>query len=685
MFTPPLSLRRRVVFLFFAFLVSFAVLAGRLGWLQVVKGEELRSRALQVRMNDIPVQARRGLILDRRGRELAISVDVNSVYAIPPEIRDVEKTARELGRVLGIPPQDVLDRLRQRSFYVWIRRRISEEEAAAVKALKLRGVGLTREAQRFYPQGQLAAHLLGIVGIDNVGLEGLELIYEKDLRGQQGRVVVEVDALGREIPQSMRQFEPPVPGNNLVLTIDQVLQYVCERELEAAMARTEARSGMVVMMDPTNGEILALAVRPTFDPGRYQEFPDSHRRNPVVSDTIPPGSTFKPITAAAALETGVVTPASGFFCGGSYTVPGHTFSCWAAGGHGAINFEQAVAESCNVAFIQMGLRVGVDAFYRYLDEFGLTQPTGTDAGTGEAQGLLLPKQECKPVDLAAMAFGQTLTVTPLQLCRAIAAIANGGVMTTPHVMKEIRTPSGELVRTYEDKGVRRVISEETARELVRAMGLVMEEGTGKSAQVPGYRLAGKTGTAQKVEEGRIAAGKYISSFVGFGPLPRPRLLTLVVLDEPKGEYYGSQVAAPVFRAIMADALRYLEIPPGEQPPAAPAAGPVSVAAAGAHGRGGPEAGTVGGAGATRGGAPARGEAGAAPAAASGTVEPGTVPVPDVRGMSMRAAARCLEQAGLRMVARGTGRAVRQDPGPGAGLPPGGTVQVDFAPPLSAPP
>ncbi|MEW5932390.1 MAG: hypothetical protein AB1816_02215, partial [Bacillota bacterium] len=264
MFTPPLSLRRRVVFLFFAFLVSFAFLAGRLGWLQVVKGEELRSRALQVRMNDIPVQARRGLILDRRGRELAISVDVNSVYAIPPEIRDVEKTARELGRVLGIPPQDVLDRLRQRSFYVWIRRRISEEEAAAVKALKLRGVGLTREAQRFYPQGQLAAHLLGIVGIDNVGLEGLELIYEKDLRGQQGRVVVEVDALGREIPQSMRQFEPPVPGNNLVLTIDQVLQYVCERELEAAMARTEARSGMVVMMDPTNGEILALAVRPTF-------------------------------------------------------------------------------------------------------------------------------------------------------------------------------------------------------------------------------------------------------------------------------------------------------------------------------------------------------------------------------------------------------------------------------------
>ncbi|MEW6547382.1 MAG: penicillin-binding transpeptidase domain-containing protein [Bacillota bacterium] len=657
MFSPPLSLRRRLVVLFFAFFLCFTVLVGRLGWLQVVKGEELRSRALQVRMNDIPVQARRGLILDRRGRELAISVDVNSVYAIPPEIKDVEKTARELSRVLGIPPQDVLERLRQRAFYVWIKRRISEEEATAIKGLKLRGIGLTQEAQRFYPQGQLAAHLLGIVGIDNVGLEGLELIYDEELRGKPGRVVVEVDALGREIPHSLRQFEPPVPGNNLVLSIDQVLQYICERELERAMARTEAKAGAVVMMNPGNGEILALASRPTFDPGRYQDFPGSYRRNPVVSDTIPPGSTFKPITAAAALETGVVTPTSGFYCGGSITVPGHTFACWLDGGHGAITFEEAVAQSCNVAFIQMGLRVGVDAFYRYLDEFGFTQPTGTDAGTGEAQGLLLPKRDCKPVDLAAMAFGQTLTVTPLQLCRAIAAIANGGVMTTPHVMKEIRTPSGELVRSYEDKGVRRVISEETARELVRAMELVMEKGTGKSARIAGYRLAGKTGTAQKVEEGRIASGKYISSFVGFGPLPDPRLLTLVVLDEPKGEYYGSQVAAPVFSAIMADAFRYLEIPP--------------------EGTVAPPAVRQGGAGATG--------AGSRVTTAAGAVASGTVAVPDVRGMSMRAAAYCLEQAGLRMAARGTGRAVKQEPAPGASLPRGGLVRVEFAPPPPAPP
>jgi stage V sporulation protein D (sporulation-specific penicillin-binding protein) len=644
------------VFLFFAYFLFFVVLAGRLGWLQVVKGEELRSRALEVRMSDIPVQARRGLILDRRGRELALSVEVNSVYALPPEIRDAEKTARELARVLGLSPGTVLGRLRQRTFYVWIKRRISEEEAAAVKELKLPGIGLTREAQRFYPQGQLAAHLLGIVGIDNVGLEGLELIYDRDLRGQPGRVVIEVDALGREIPQSQRQFEPPVPGNNLVLTIDQVLQYICERELERAMARTEAKAGLVVMMDPTNGEILALTSRPTFDPGRYQDFPDSYRRNPAVADTMPPGSTFKPITAAAALETGVVTPTSGFFCPGSITVPGHTFFCWLEGGHGAINFEQAVAQSCNVAFIQMGLRTGVDAFYRYLDEFGFTSPTGTDAGTGETQGLILPKEHCKPVDLAAMSFGQTLTVTPLQLCRAIAAIANGGVITTPHVMKEIRTPAGELVRTYEDRGVRRVISQETARELVRAMGLVIEEGTGRSAQVAGYRLAGKTGTAQKVEEGRIASGKYISSFIGFGPLPEPRVLVLVVLDEPKGEYYGSQVAAPVFAAIVADAFRYLEIPP-QAPPAPAAATPATRTTA---------------------------EAAAAVATRKGP-PPGAVAVPDVRGMSMRAAASCLERAGLRLVARGTGRAVKQEPTPGAALPPGGVVRVEFAPPPHLPP
>ncbi|HHY96084.1 MAG TPA: stage V sporulation protein D, partial [Firmicutes bacterium] len=631
MFSPPLSLRRRVVMLFLCFLLILLVLSGRLGWLQVVRGEELKSRALEIRMNDIPVQARRGLILDRRGRELAISVEVNSVYAVPPEVRDIETTARELARVLDLKEEDLLARLRQRVFYVWIKRKVTEEEAAAVKALRLKGIGLTQESQRFYPQGQLAAHLLGIVGIDNEGLEGLELIYDQDLKGTQGRMVVEVDALGREIPHSLRQFEPAVPGHNLVLSIDQVLQYICERELEKAMANTEAKAGAVLMMDPRNGEILALAARPTFDPGRYQDFPAANRRNPIVCDAIPPGSTFKPITAAAALETGAVTPVSHFFCPGSITVPGHTFWCWLGGGHGSLDFEGAVANSCNVSFIQMGLRTGVDAFYRYLDEFGLTQVTGTDASTGEAQGLVPPQKDCKPVDLAAMSFGQTLTVTPIQLARAISALASGGVISTPHVMREVRSATGELIRQYEDKGSKRVISAATAAEVVKAMEKVMTEGTGKSAAIAGYRLAGKTGTAQKVEEGRIVEGKYISSFLGFGPLPDPRVLTLVVIDEPKGAYYGSQVAAPVFSAIMVDALRYLEIPPSVTPPSpAPGSGAIEPGAVAA--------------------------AAAAGSRASGATVSGaaTVVVPSVLGLSMRSAASVLEKAGLRLVAVGSG-------------------------------
>lgn len=558
--------RKRVGVVFCVIAVCFLMLLGRLVYVQFVWAEELGEQALDMRMQDIPIQPRRGVISDRNGHELAFSIDVESVYAIPSQVKDPPETAKIISEILGLNYDKVLSSLTRHSAFEWIKRKIPDDIARALKEQKLQGIGFTQESMRVWPKGSLLAHALGIVGIDNDGLEGLEYEYDRVLRGTAGKFTVEVDAVGEALPQSQKGYIPPVEGKNLVLTIDEVIQFVAERELDAKVKETNAAGGIVIAMDPSNGEILALAIRPEYDPNQYDKYQAENRRIRAITDSFPPGSTFKPITAAAGLECGAVTAGDTFFCGGSTKVGPDTLYCHRPEGHGSQTFAEVIQNSCNIGFIQIAQRIGIESFYKYIDLFGITSPTGIDL-PGEASGIIVPQGQAKPIDLAVMSYGQTLQATPMQIAASLAAIANGGQMVVPHLVKEVTDSYGNIIESKPAETVKQVLSAKTAEELRFALEKVISDGTGKAAYVPGYRLAGKTGTSNKVVDGRIAEGKYIASFAGFAPANDPKLVLLVMIDEPKGSYYGGIVAAPVFSSVMRDVLRYLEIPPQDEPAA----------------------------------------------------------------------------------------------------------------------
>lgn len=542
----------------------FLLLMARLIYVQFVWAEELGQQALDMRMQDIPIQPRRGVIYDRNGHELAFSIDVESLYAIPAQIKDPSETARALSDILGMSYDRLMSILTRNTAFEWVKRKVPDDIARKIKQLKLPGIGFTQEAMRVWPKGSMLSQVLGIVGIDNDGLEGLEYEYDQVLKGVEGKFTVEVDAIGEELPHSQKGYVPPVQGKNLVLTIDEVVQFIAERELEAKIKETNAEGGLIIAMNPSNGEILALAIHPGYDPNKYDEYPAENRRIKAITDSFPPGSTFKPITAAAALESGAVSPSDTFYCGGSIKVGPDTLYCHRTEGHGRQTFYEVIQNSCNVGFVQIAQRTGIEAFYKYVELFGLTSPTGIDL-PGESRGIIVPQESAKPIDLAVMSYGQTLQLTPIQIVTSLAAIANGGHMVVPHLVKEVTDNSGNVVEVKNYQPVRQVISSRTAEELRNALEKVISDGTGKAAYVPGYRLAGKTGTSNKVIDGKIAEGRYIASFAGFAPANDPKLVLLVMIDEPKGEYYGGVVAAPVFASVMRDVLRYLEIPPQEEP------------------------------------------------------------------------------------------------------------------------
>ncbi|MCL6450030.1 MAG: PASTA domain-containing protein [Acetobacteraceae bacterium] len=689
------GLRRRIFPLLLVTLAAVALLVVRVAWIQLVHGEELRRRALDTRLRDIPVQPRRGTIYDRQGRELAISVNVDSVYALPPEVGDRKAVAQALSQALGMDPREVEDRLAERTAFVWIKRKVSDGEAEAVRRLDLPGVGLTQESQRFYPKGTLACHLLGFAGIDSQGLEGVEVSYDRELRGTPGRIVVEYDARGHELPQAVHHYEPPQPGLDLVLTIDEVLQFVAERELDKAMAATGAMRGVVVAMDPKTGRVLAMAGRPAYDPNVYDRYPPSTWRNPAISDAFPAGSTFKPITAACALEEGVITWGDHFSCGGAIQVPGAVIHC--VGGHGSLSLAGIITYSCNVGFVRVGLKIRPDRFYRYMGVFNLLEPTGIDL-PGEAAGIFPPLEDVRPVDMACMAFGQTLCVTPLQLLNALTSLVNGGWLMVPQVAQELRDESGRVVKTFPPKKLRQVVSAETASELVEAMVQVVETGTGRRAQLRDYQVAGKTGTAQKVVGGQVVSGRYLGYFFGFAPAEDPRISVLVMLEEPKGSYYGGVVAAPVAAALLEDGLRYLDAPPrpaASRPPA-PAAPAQAVVpcllnlgveeamgllhTAGLEGRVEGEGDQVARQVPPPGAQVPAGTVVVAYLAPEGSpvnLAAQEVTVPDLRGRTRREAAEVLGMVGLRALLEGMGRAVSQSPPPGTRLRAGSVVTVRF--------
>jgi len=543
--------------------VVLTALLMRLIEVQLVQGGRLQRMAQRQQLATILLQPHRGRVLDRRGRPLAINVEVPSIYAVPSAIPDRRAFAERAAPILGLSTDDVLRRLQTGRHFAWLARKVPTRVAEQLRSLDLTGqIGIRMEDRRAYPNGKLAAHLLGFTGIDSQGLAGIELAYDGTLRGRAGKALAEQDGVGRVLVETQRVVESPEDGADLLLTIDQVIQHVTERELETAMQRTHARRGSVIVMDPRSGEILALAVRPAFDPNTGTDARPELWLNRTVAGVYEPGSTFKVFTAAAALDSGVVSPKEKFLCNGSLRVPGgHIIREAINRKLGWLTIAGIIRNSCNVGAAQVATRLGKPLFHRYIRAFGFGAPSGVDL-PGELPGLVPPPSAWLGPGLQTIAFGQGISVTPLQLLTAATALTNDGMVVRPHVVRGRRDREGRTTAVVGPLTTRRAIRPETATAVLEMMIGTVENGTGRLAAIDGYVVAGKTGTAQKPgATGGYDPGRYIASFLGILPAGDPALALLVILDEPLGAYFGGAVAAPVFREIASQTLWYLRIPP----------------------------------------------------------------------------------------------------------------------------
>lgn len=503
------------------------------------------------------VRVRRGIVFDRRGREMAVNLDLESVYCDPFEIDSPEASARKVCEIMNRPEKAILSKLSSEGRFVWIERKLDPAVAKRMRESKIKGIGFMPDAKRFYPKAALAAHILGFVDIDNRGIEGVELKYNDRLRGNGGKIIFARDASGRTLSQGV---EMESKGNNLVLTIDEGLQYMVESELEAAVKQWHAVAATAIMMDPFNGEILALANLPSFDPNKTAESRNFERRNRAITDCYEPGSTFKIIVGTAAIEEKAVTLDSPFDCSrGSVEVGGRTIHD--AHRHGFLTFREVIQKSSNVGSVMIGMRLGKEKVYQYAKAFGFGEKTGIDL-PGEVSGWIRPPERWSGVSLGSISIGQEVAVTPLQVLRAYAAIGNGGLLVRPHVVSRILNPEGKPLWSFQSDA-KRAISAQTAGTFKEILKTVTEEGgTAKSAAVEGNYVAGKTGTAQIIDPHtkKYSREKYVSSFVGFVPADNPRMAMIIVIYEPKGQIYGGVVAAPVFKKIAESALSYLNVP-----------------------------------------------------------------------------------------------------------------------------
>jgi cell division protein FtsI (penicillin-binding protein 3) len=554
----------RRAFVGLCFLVGFAILLFRFFDLQVLQAETMMQKARRQHEKTITLDSNRGAIFDRQGKPLALNLDVPSVYATPSSLDNPTRVARQLAQVLGVPREPLEKRLRTERDFVWIQRKIDDSQVERLNDLALPGVGVMVEARRFYPKGTLLAHVLGFAGIDSQGLEGLENGYDEHLRGQVRRVVLQRDALGRVIiPESQRKSQP-LSGHAISLTIDEVIQYIAEQALEQTVRNTKARGGTVLVMAPKTGQMLAWALRPTFDPNHIHQASPERWRNRGVTDPYEPGSTLKVVLAAAALELNRVTPDTLLYAGdGEIPISGtvihdHEKAGW-------VTFREAIQRSSNVAFVKMSWELGREQVYQFLRTFGFGEKTGIDL-PGESIGILRRPDQWSQRTLPSLAIGQEIAVTPLQLLTAVSAVANEGWLMRPFLVREISDHQGRSVWEHVPHIRRRPISAETAKTVTDLLVNVVDRGTGKRAAIPGYRVAGKTGTAQKVDPatGTYSSTKFVGSFVGFVPAEDPQLAILVMIDEPQGPAWGGVVAAPVFRKVAEQALRYLSVAPGEE-------------------------------------------------------------------------------------------------------------------------
>lgn len=542
-----------------AILVVFlAVVAGRLVYLQVVAAPAYAQRAVDQRMRDITLAPRRGSIYDREGEPLAVSMEARTVYAAPHSVADPKGTAKALSRVLGGKAKDYEKKLTKDTGFVYIARKVDMDRAKALEDLDLKGIGFLEDSRRTYPSGELACQILGFVGVDDDGLAGLEKYYDDVLKGEPGAILAERDPFGRPIPGGVMSSEEPIAGGNVVLTVDKDIQYQAQVELTAAVEKWSAKSGSVVVMDPRDGTIYAMASVPGFNPNAFGEANDAAYRNRPITDIYEPGSTVKSLTAAAVIDKGLYGPKSMFHLPSSIKVGGRTIgeSHWRPTVDWSLS--DIVTNSSNVGAVKLGLALGPENLYTYFDRFGLTEKTGVDF-PGEVKGWLPPPDDWSASTIGTVPFGQGVSMTPLQLARALSAIANGGELVTPHFLLSLpEDPDATLSWPKE-----RAISEKAAQTTTEVLKHVVSEGTGTEAAVDGYSVAGKTGTAQKARtDGRgYAAGKYMASFSGFLPADDPQILIIVTLDEPSNAIYGGVVAAPTFSALAQFSVSHLKIPP----------------------------------------------------------------------------------------------------------------------------
>ncbi|MBN2655023.1 MAG: penicillin-binding protein 2 [Nitrospirae bacterium] len=550
-------MKKRAVIISTVVIFGFFIVLLRMVDIMLVNHDRFMAKAQfqQVRKKAVPVK--RGIIYDRKGRELAINLDTESIFCDPSEIVSPERAAAVLSRTMNAEPRAYLAKLAGEGRFNWLERKQSPDLGSRINNLKLRGIGTITEPKRSYPKGRLASQILGFVDIDNNGIEGIERQYNKYLEAQPEHVKVHRDARGNMLSDGMMK---ELKGSNIILTIDEGLQYILEKNLHEAMQHWKAASATAIIMSPATGEILAMSSMPDYDPNDPSGSKPEHRRSRSLTDIYEPGSTFKIIAGVAALEEKVFSPSAKFDCSSGSIELGDK-KIKDAHKHGVLSFKEVIQKSSNVGTIKIALKLGKDKMYDYIKMFGFGEKTGIDMA-GEVSGILRPLSRWSGLSIGSISIGQEVGVTPLQVLRAYAAIANGGYLITPHVISEIRTPEGGLLHKTVPQA-ERIISESTAETFKNILKTVTEEGgTALEAAVDGNSVAGKTGTAQIIDPRtkRYSREKYVSSFVGFVPADKPRLAMIVVIHEPKGKIYGGAVAGPVFRKTSNEALSYLSVP-----------------------------------------------------------------------------------------------------------------------------
>ncbi len=665
-------------------LICFVAVLGRLGYLQLVCHSEYLARAARQQQRTIEITPKRGSIYDRNIDPLAMSIPVDSVFAVPIEVGDAPLAAQLLSRVLGIPSEVLEAKLASAQSFVWIARKVPPDKKEAVEALNLKGIYFQKENQRIYPKRDLAAHVLGFVDLDEKGLGGIEYELDNQIRGKSEKIVVMADARQRWFDGVEAQRER---GADVVLTLDEQIQYIAERELAAAIAKTHALAGSVIVMNPNNGEILALANWPKFNPNAANEASAEARMDRAVTALYEPGSTFKLITLAAAFDQDIIRPQEVFDCeNGAVYLAGHRIRDHKP--FGLLTVSDILAQSSDVGAIKIALRLGAPKFYDYIRAFGFGQLTGVDL-PGESKGLVRRLENWSAISIGSISMGQEVGVTPIQLVTAVSAIANGGLLYRPHVVTQLRRdnqvlpPQGSLVPAE----ARRVIRPETAATLRRLMEGVILNGTGKLAHLDGWTAAGKTGSAQKIDPatGRYSRTQLIASFTGFAPINNPAVTILVSLDSPVGQHEGGQVAAPVFKRIAEQVLAYLDVP--RDVPIEPQLIQVAYKDRNASNLAALSdftptdfAGLPDLPPAEASGTNARSATKKAPEVTVAVDEGGDIPVPDFAGKTMREVTETCLKLGLDPFLVGSGLAVSQAPAAGMKVRPGTKLTVQFGAP-----